>query len=755
MKKQFMSILLILAVMLTTCFSMTSIAFADQGNVLNVQLTVDGGKTVGIKAYYPSYTYNTYVSLEDLAWALKGTEKNFDIQKIDGTWTVTTGVDYTGEEPVLFETPALVDPTEWHQISFDAYDITIDGKTYELRMYDNYRYSKFDGDVEGIYMRLIDLGMFLNIPVGHEGYALMSVDTEKDFVLDLEQLDEDAYFHDLDGVYLGDVTTGEKLYGWDENHQTEIASTSKLMTMTLVLDAIRAGEISMDTIYTISEAVYYESQSEDGTLHTDSPSSGKVGMKVGQTWSVEDLLHALMLPSANEAGTALAEAVAGSEAEFVKLMNAKADELGMTTAEFFNPHGLPNYTNSQLTGKRQNKMSAADMFTLCSYLLTEHYDETVAVTGDEIHYLTSLADDIYKDNGDGTYVLYGDEGGYIPYVKTTYETLHQNFGDEFIGLKTGSTNRSGSCIVVAETVEVAGETHVIVGVSFGGEDNRQRYESATVMLKYAQQWAAEMTEEITTAISLGGGILVDTTNENGDAGICFEIVNVKENDNVKVELYAGTTKLVTKELTFTEGGTKTCTFYTVGTSSSWEQTPSPWKAYDNVVPTHAVLYINGTECGQDAVDFTETEWIAFPGTAYVSSYVPSVPSVTPSTPTVPSDSEEPAVEEGAVLKATVDEMKLVTRSEMSSAKGGKAIKVYWYEKDGEDLRILDGFEVFRSTKRFKGYSNKPIFETEREAYWNTAIEEGVKYYYKVRGYVEIDGEKYYTDWSSKAWRTVG
>ena len=92
---------------------------------------------------------------------------------------------------------------------------------------------------------------------------------------------------------------------------------------------------------------------------------------------------------------------------------------------------------------------------------------------------------------------------------------------------------------------------------------------------------------------------------------------------------------------------------------------------------------------------------------------------------------------------------------MSSAKGGKAIKVYWYEKDGEDLRILDGFEVFRSTKRFKGYSNKPIFETEREAYWNTAIEEGVKYYYKVRGYVEIDGEKYYTDWSSKAWRTVG
>ena len=502
MKKRFVSVMLIVAVMFTACFGMTSMAFAaDQGNVVNAQLTVDGKEPVAIKAYYPSYTYNTYVSVEDLAWALKGTDKNFDIQKVDGTWTVTTGTDYTGAEPVLFKTPAKEDPTEWHAISFDAYSINIDGKVYELRMYDNYKYSGFDGDVEGLYMRLIDLGMFMNLSFGHEGYGQMSIDTSADFVLDLEQMDEDGYFHDLDGVYLGDVTTGEKLYGWDEDHQTEIASTSKLMTTAVVLDAIKAGKITMDTEYTISEDVYSEAQSEDGTLYRDIPSSGKVKMKVGQTWTVEDLLAALLLPSANEAGTALAEAVAGSEAEFVKLMNAKAAELGMTTAKFYNPPGLPHYTNSQYTGKMQNKMSATDMYTLCSYLLTNYYDEVTGITSQQRIYLTSLQDDeytegvTYGESADYTYTLEDGTKISAPYVNTTYGTLFKNI-EGLIGLKTGSTNRSGSCIVVAETVEIAGEDHVIVGVSFGGEDNRQRYESSTVLLKYAQQWAAEKTAEV-------------------------------------------------------------------------------------------------------------------------------------------------------------------------------------------------------------------------------------------------------------------
>ena len=111
----------------------------------------------------------------------------------------------------------------------------------------------------------------------------------------------------------------------------------------------------------------------------------------------------------------------------------------------------------------------------------------------------------------------------------------------------------------------------------------------------------------------------------------------------------------------------------------------------------------------------------------------------------------------ADFAAYVKDTQLVARSKMSRAKGKDAVKVYWYEKSGDekiyDLEY-DGYQVYRSVKRFSGFGKKPIFTTERTAYWNTAIEEGVKYYYKVRGYVELNGKKYYTDWSLKAWRTV-
>ena len=91
---------------------------------------------------------------------------------------------------------------------------------------------------------------------------------------------------------------------------------------------------------------------------------------------------------------------------------------------------------------------------------------------------------------------------------------------------------------------------------------------------------------------------------------------------------------------------------------------------------------------------------------------------------------------------------------MSKAKGKKAVKVRWFAKDGSSIDYLEGFEVFRSYKRYEGYTQNAFFKTERHAYWNTAIKSGNKYYYKVRGYVTIDGVKYYTDWSLKAWRTV-
>ena len=106
-----------------------------------------------------------------------------------------------------------------------------------------------------------------------------------------------------------------------------------------------------------------------------------------------------------------------------------------------------------------------------------------------------------------------------------------------------------------------------------------------------------------------------------------------------------------------------------------------------------------------------------------------------------------------ILAALADQQ-LTARSKLVTMKNGKkAVKITWYNEDGE-MMDFDGVEIYRSTKRYSGYGKKPFFTTEKDAYYNTAIKEGTKYYYKVRGFVIIDGQKYYTDYSLKAIRTV-
>lgn len=98
--------------------------------------------------------------------------------------------------------------------------------------------------------------------------------------------------------------------------------------------------------------------------------------------------------------------------------------------------------------------------------------------------------------------------------------------------------------------------------------------------------------------------------------------------------------------------------------------------------------------------------------------------------------------------------KLVARSKQIKRKNGMhpvKVKVSWYDENGKELK-LDGYEIERSRKRYSGYQLR--FKTDREVYYNTYIENGAKYYYRVRGYILFKGEKYYTNWSKKAWRTV-
>ena len=112
-----------------------------------------------------------------------------------------------------------------------------------------------------------------------------------------------------------------------------------------------------------------------------------------------------------------------------------------------------------------------------------------------------------------------------------------------------------------------------------------------------------------------------------------------------------------------------------------------------------------------------------------------------------------AAQKEETLAALADQQ-LTARSKLVTMKNGKkAVKITWYNENGE-LMDFDGVEIYRSTRRNAGYGKTPFFTTEKDAYYNTAIKKGTTYYYKVRGYVVIDGQKYYTDYSRKAIRTV-
>ena len=96
---------------------------------------------------------------------------------------------------------------------------------------------------------------------------------------------------------------------------------------------------------------------------------------------------------------------------------------------------------------------------------------------------------------------------------------------------------------------------------------------------------------------------------------------------------------------------------------------------------------------------------------------------------------------------------LVARSKIVTLRDGKkAVRITWSDKNGKAYDF-DGVEVQRSLKRSSGYVKMANPEATPR-YYNTKIKAGEKYYYRVRGYVVFNGEKIYTPWSYKAWRTV-
>lgn len=164
---------------------------------------------------------------------------------------------------------------------------------------------------------------------------------------------------DARAVLLMDADTGQILSEDNADEALPLASVTKLMTLRLSLQAVRDGTVSLDKVVTISPHVQADLP----------PYSSRMFLATGDQVSVNDLLFGAAVPSGNDACIALAELLAGSEADFVKTMNQEAERLGLDSAHFVDSHG---YAPGDRMSARDVARLALDYLRVFPEALTYH-----------------------------------------------------------------------------------------------------------------------------------------------------------------------------------------------------------------------------------------------------------------------------------------------------------------------------------------------------------------------------------------------
>lgn len=224
-----------------------------------------------------------------------------------------------------------------------------------------------------------------------------------------------------------DGDNNEVLYDYNAHEQRFPASVTKIMTTLVILRAIDAGEISLDTQVTASKKAV--------TLPEGSSTAGIVE---GEVLTIEQLLYCDLVPSANEACNILAEALCDTQDEFVARMNDTAAELGMTGTHFANPHGLHD-PNHYTTAYDIYLMAAAamkyDIFRTIVSTPTYTLEPTNMVSEPRVLHSTNALISNWYVSG-------------VTYSKA-------------IGIKTGYTEEAGRCLASA-AVDSQGRTFYCV-----------------------------------------------------------------------------------------------------------------------------------------------------------------------------------------------------------------------------------------------------------------------------------------------------
>ena len=281
---------------------------------------------------------------------------------------------------------------------------------------------------------------------------------------------------------LMDSQTGQILYEKNAHEVRPCASITKVMTLTLVMEALDSGKISLSDTVTTS-------------AHASSMGGSDIWLEVGETMTVDEMVKATIVASANDAAVALAEHICGTEDEFVAQMNKKAKSLGMKETVFKNCNGLDEDGH-----------------------VTSAYD--VAVMSRELIKHKKILDysKIWMDNL---------RGGKTQLVNTN-KLLKTYRG--ITGLKTGTTSKAGSCI--SATAERDGLS--LIAVVLGSKTGKDRFSDAAKILDYGfanyEMYQPKVPDGAVTEIAVKNGM----TDKIKTSANTNQSILIKKGDKEKI-----------------------------------------------------------------------------------------------------------------------------------------------------------------------------------------------------------------------------
>lgn len=244
---------------------------------------------------------------------------------------------------------------------------------------------------------------------------------------------------------LMDYETGEVLFDKNAHEKTYPASTTKVMTAVLVLE-----NANLNDVVTIDYDLYVDGSS--------------MYLLKGESFTVKDLLSALLIRSANDAAEALAIHIAGSVEDFVVMMNKRAKELGALNTNFTNPHGLPD--SDHIT-------TAYDLAMIAKHAMTfDLFREIVSTTMLTFEPTEQTPETRYYRNtnrflwgtGGANQILYNGQ-----YINIKYDIID--------GIKTGYTGAAGNCLISSSLKD----NHRLISVVLGATGNDVYLDSRTLI----------------------------------------------------------------------------------------------------------------------------------------------------------------------------------------------------------------------------------------------------------------------------------